>query len=190
MRSGSRAKRSGWASTSMASLTRSHAAPRGRLRDDPLYGVPYERLARRSPGRVLVVGAGTGNDVAVALAMGAERGGCGRDRPGNPRPRSAPTPGQALPRSSGDHTRRRWTGLPRGGPMPASTSSSSRFPTRWCSSRVAATYPPRELPVHPRGNGDGTRASDRARRLRYVQPRSRELARRSVRGNGGVRVRA
>ena len=45
----------------------------GRLRDDPLYGVPYERLARRSPGRVLVVGAGTGNDVAVALAMGAER---------------------------------------------------------------------------------------------------------------------
>lgn len=45
----------------------------GRLRDDPLYGVPYERLARGSPGRVLVVGAGTGNDVVVALAMGAER---------------------------------------------------------------------------------------------------------------------
>jgi SAM-dependent methyltransferase len=43
----------------------------GRLRDDPLYGVPYQRLSRGSPGRVLVVGAGTGNDVAVALAKGA-----------------------------------------------------------------------------------------------------------------------
>jgi SAM-dependent methyltransferase len=45
----------------------------GRLRDDPLYGVPYERVARGSLGRVLVVGAGTGNDVAVALSKGAAR---------------------------------------------------------------------------------------------------------------------
>jgi len=45
----------------------------GRLRYDPQYGVPYERLVRDAPGRVLVVGAGTGNDVAVALAKGAER---------------------------------------------------------------------------------------------------------------------
>ena len=44
-----------------------------RRRADPLYAVPYERLGDGSPGRVLVVGAGTGNDVAVALAMGAER---------------------------------------------------------------------------------------------------------------------
>jgi len=44
----------------------------GRLRDDPLYGAPYDRLTRGSPGRVLVVGAGTGNDVSVALARGAE----------------------------------------------------------------------------------------------------------------------
>lgn len=43
----------------------------GRLRDDPLYGVPYQRLAGGSLGRVLVVGAGTGNDVAVALSKGA-----------------------------------------------------------------------------------------------------------------------
>jgi SAM-dependent methyltransferase len=46
-------------------------ATKGRLRDDPLYGVPYERLAVGPPGRVLVVGAGTGNDVAIALAQGA-----------------------------------------------------------------------------------------------------------------------
>jgi len=45
----------------------------GRLRDDPLYGVPYERVASGLPGRVLVVGAGTGNDVAVALSKGAAR---------------------------------------------------------------------------------------------------------------------
>jgi SAM-dependent methyltransferase len=43
----------------------------GRLRDDPLYGLPYERVAPGSLGRVLVVGAGTGNGVAVALAKGA-----------------------------------------------------------------------------------------------------------------------
>ena len=44
----------------------------GRLREEPQYGVPYERLVQGSPGRVLVIGAGTGNDVALALAKGAE----------------------------------------------------------------------------------------------------------------------
>jgi SAM-dependent methyltransferase len=37
----------------------------------PGYLKPYQLLGR-PPGRVLVLGAGTGNDVAVALAMGAE----------------------------------------------------------------------------------------------------------------------
>ena len=37
----------------------------------PGYLKPYDLLGR-PPGRVLVLGAGTGNDVAVALAMGAE----------------------------------------------------------------------------------------------------------------------
>lgn len=45
----------------------------GRLRDDPQYGLPYERLGDGPPERVLIVGAGTGNDVAVALAKGAGR---------------------------------------------------------------------------------------------------------------------
>lgn len=36
------------------------------------YHLPYE-LLHRKPGRVLVLGAGTGNDVAVALAEGADR---------------------------------------------------------------------------------------------------------------------
>jgi spermidine synthase len=43
----------------------------GRLRDDPLYGVVYDRVVHGAPGKVLVVGAGTGNDVALALAKGA-----------------------------------------------------------------------------------------------------------------------
>lgn len=39
--------------------------------DDPIYAVPYERLVEGSPGRVLIVGAGTGTDVALALSRGA-----------------------------------------------------------------------------------------------------------------------
>lgn len=38
--------------------------------DDPHYLQPYEHL-RHSPGRVLIIGAGTGDDVAVALHEGA-----------------------------------------------------------------------------------------------------------------------
>jgi hypothetical protein len=38
----------------------------------PFYFLPYKHLGDRGPGRVLIVGAGNGNDVAVALAQGAE----------------------------------------------------------------------------------------------------------------------
>ncbi len=38
---------------------------------DPIYAMPYHRLVDGSPGRVLVVGAGTGTDVALALSRGA-----------------------------------------------------------------------------------------------------------------------
>jgi SAM-dependent methyltransferase len=37
----------------------------------PAYGLPYERRTNPSPGRVLIVGAGTGTDVALALEHGA-----------------------------------------------------------------------------------------------------------------------
>jgi SAM-dependent methyltransferase len=37
----------------------------------PAYALPYERKTDPSPGRVLIVGAGTGTDVALALAHGA-----------------------------------------------------------------------------------------------------------------------
>lgn len=38
---------------------------------EPFYLVPYQRSARTQPGRVLIVGAGTGTDVALALRQGA-----------------------------------------------------------------------------------------------------------------------
>jgi SAM-dependent methyltransferase len=38
---------------------------------EPQYAIPYERMTQATPGRVLVVGAGTGNDVALALLHGA-----------------------------------------------------------------------------------------------------------------------
>jgi spermidine synthase len=39
---------------------------------EPFYFLPYQHLGARGPGQVLIVGAGNGNDVAVALAQGAE----------------------------------------------------------------------------------------------------------------------
>ncbi len=42
-----------------------------RKRTEPIYFAPYERTGGRPPGDVLIVGAGTGTDVAIALAHGA-----------------------------------------------------------------------------------------------------------------------
>jgi SAM-dependent methyltransferase len=41
------------------------------LSEQPYYGYPYSHLLRDRPGDVLIVGAGSGNDVAVALREGA-----------------------------------------------------------------------------------------------------------------------
>jgi len=41
------------------------------LAQQPYYGYPYSHLLRDEPGDVLIVGAGSGNDVAVALREGA-----------------------------------------------------------------------------------------------------------------------
>jgi hypothetical protein len=43
-----------------------------RLQEEPQYGLPYERVASNPVGRVLIIGAGSGSDVAIALAKGAE----------------------------------------------------------------------------------------------------------------------
>jgi Spermine/spermidine synthase domain len=43
-----------------------------RLKEEPQYGLPYDRFAGHRLGRVLIVGAGSGSDVAIALAKGAQ----------------------------------------------------------------------------------------------------------------------
>lgn len=40
---------------------------------EPLYFSPYERIVADDPGDVLIIGAGTGGDVAIALSQGASR---------------------------------------------------------------------------------------------------------------------
>jgi SAM-dependent methyltransferase len=42
-----------------------------RARIAPIYDMPYRRVVQGKPGRVLIVGAGTGTDVALALSRGA-----------------------------------------------------------------------------------------------------------------------
>ena len=41
-----------------------------RLEAVPIYGLPYQHT-RSTPANVLIVGAGTGDDVAIALRLGA-----------------------------------------------------------------------------------------------------------------------
>jgi len=43
-----------------------------RLENEPIYFLPYERTGGDDPGDVLIVGAGTGTDIAIALAQGAD----------------------------------------------------------------------------------------------------------------------
>jgi hypothetical protein len=43
-----------------------------RLQEEPQYGIPYERLDGNKLDRVLIVGAGSGSDVAIALSKGAK----------------------------------------------------------------------------------------------------------------------
>ncbi len=43
-----------------------------RLQEEPQYGIPYERLEGNTLDRVLIVGAGSGSDVAIALSKGAK----------------------------------------------------------------------------------------------------------------------
>lgn len=42
-----------------------------RVRVEPQYGLPYERAAGGTPSNVLIIGAGSGTDVAIALRKGA-----------------------------------------------------------------------------------------------------------------------
>jgi len=43
-----------------------------RLQEEPQYGFPYQRTPGNSLGNVLIIGAGSGSDVAIALSKGAK----------------------------------------------------------------------------------------------------------------------
>jgi SAM-dependent methyltransferase len=47
-------------------------AAQTRLREEPQYGLPYQRAAGNSLDHVLIIGAGSGSDVAIALSKGAK----------------------------------------------------------------------------------------------------------------------
>ena len=47
-------------------------AAQTRLREEPTYGLPYQRAAGNSLDNVLIIGAGSGSDVAIALSKGAK----------------------------------------------------------------------------------------------------------------------
>ena len=63
--------------------------------------VPYLRVPRK-PATRLVIGAGDGVDVALALRRGATQRRCGRHRPPAPQTRARPQPRQALPGPAGE----------------------------------------------------------------------------------------
>ena len=67
------------------------------------YLYPYQHVTRASLGNVLVIGAGNGNDVAVALSKGARHVPRGRDRPGAPADRPELSPRPPVPEPAGHH---------------------------------------------------------------------------------------
>ncbi len=74
-----------------------------RLQWEPQYGLPYERAnAGKAPKNVLIIGAGSGSDVAIALKKGARACRRGRDRPADPRHRQGAAPGPPVPGPAGD----------------------------------------------------------------------------------------
>ena len=60
------------------------APPGRRAPKEPFYDQVYDWFPDRTYDEVLIVGAGSGTDVAIALANGAEPRRRGRDRPGDP----------------------------------------------------------------------------------------------------------
>jgi hypothetical protein len=93
------------------------------------YDLPYQRIGDRKPGSVLIVGAGTGTDVALALSRGATRCTRWRSTRGCRRSARRSTP---TSRTTTRASRCRSTTAARSSAAPttSTTSSSSRSPTR------------------------------------------------------------
>ena len=115
---------------------------------NPLYETVYERFTAHSPGEVLIIGAGSGNDVAVALARGATSVDAveidahllevGRTHPDRPTTIRASTPTSPTDGHSSRHR----------SPVGHDSARLARFPDPAPGPVVGAAG---ELPVHRRG---------------------------------------
>ena len=154
---------------------------------NPIYETVYERIARQDPGDVLIIGAGSGNDVAVANARGASRVDA-VEIDGDLLDLGREPPRPALRRPARRHPRRRRPRLPR-----ADRPRVGHDPAR--SARLAhapagpVVGPPGELPVHRGGRGGVPRPPRPRWHVRHVQLLPRAVARRSLRRHARGRVR-
>ena len=159
----------------------------GRRRHGPFYFTPYQRIARSSPGHVLIVGAGSGSDVAIALEAGAShvdaveidpelyRFGVQRhpERPyADPRVEVFITDGRAFLESTDRRYDQILFALPDSLTLVGGQSA------------LAA----RKLPVHARGVRGGASTAESRRCLRDLQLLSRAVAGRPAGGDAARRV--
>ncbi len=156
---------------------------------NPLYARPYERTAPGVPkDKVLIIGAGSGNDVAIALAQGARHVDAVEidQRLVRARPRAAPRP--ALLRSSRGRPHHRRAGVPRalGRTLRPHPARAARLAHAGGGPVVAAT---RELPVHQAGDRGGARPPHPGRGVRDVQLLPRAVAHRPLRQHARPGVR-
>ena len=144
-----------------------------------LRAVPYERTAGNRLRHVLIIGAGNGNDVAVALAR-REGGGRRRDRPEHRRDRP-PAPSQPpLPGPARAPDRRRRAGVPAAhdDEVRPRAVRAAGLPDAGLGQQLAAAG---ELPVHARGGRRRPVAPRPRRRVRDVQQLPQDVADRPLR---------
>ena len=139
------------------------------------YATPYLRIKDNSLDDVLIVGAGSGSDVAIALSKGAKPHRRRRHRPADHADRRRAQPRPALPGPAGDPARQRRAGVPDGhrqevrpDPLRAARLADAR------QRRLAD--PARVVPVHRPGDRGGPRPPQAGRRVRDVQLLPRGLA--------------
>ena len=134
----------------------------------PFYFLPYKHLGDRGPGRVLIVGAGNGNDVAVALAQGAEHVDAVEIDPVIQSLGSRPSPRPPLPGPAGHRAHQRRPRV-----HPANSPALRPDPVRAAgladAARRTGQSAARELPLHRRVDANGQGAPESGWDLRDVQ---------------------
>ena len=159
------------------------------LAEQPFYAYPYAHLPA-GPGDVLIVGAGSGNDVALALSEGATHVDAVEIDPVLQRLGRDLHPGASVPGPARERAHRRRPGLPGADPRPIRPDPVR--PARFAHVGVGAGRAAAgELPVHDGGDADRARPSASRRGVLDVQllpPRRVRALRRHP--HAGVRPRA